>query len=92
MHYVYILKSKTDTNKKLYIGCTNDLRKRIVMHNEGKIYSTSKRTPFGLIYYEAYKNKEDAFNREMYLKTGWGRNYIKKALKNYFLQSKNLGG
>ena len=76
MHYVYILKSKAD--KKLYVGCTNDLKKRITMHNQGKIFSTKLRTPFGLIYYETYINKKDAFNREQYLKTGWGRNYIKK--------------
>jgi len=48
----------------------------------------SKFTKFGipwkLIYYEAYLNKKDAMKRERYLKTGRGRNYIRKTLNNYF--------
>jgi len=88
MHCVYILQSKKD--RKLYVGCTNDLRKRIKMHNSGKISSTKLRKPLEPIYYEAYQNKKDAFQREMFLKTGWGRNYIKRSLK-YFFRSKNLG-
>ncbi len=42
-----------------------------------------------VIYYEAFLVKEDAFAREQWLKTGWGRNHIKKILQNYF---KSLGG
>lgn len=82
MYYVYILQSKRD--RKLYIGCTNNLRKRLEMHNSGKVFSTQYRRPFDLIYYEAYKNQDDAFKREKFFKTGWGRNYIKRILKNYF--------
>ena len=84
MYYVYVLHSKKDN--KLYTGCTANLRKRIEMHNSGKIFSTKLRLPLDLIYYEAYKIRKDAFQREIYLKTGWGRNYIKRVLKNY-LQS-----
>lgn len=53
------------------------------MHNAGKIESTKTRKPFTLIYYEAYRNEKDAFQREKWLKTGWGRNQIKKSLSNY---------
>jgi len=80
MHYVYVIQSKDD--KKLYVGCTANLRKRIEMHNSGKVNSTRSRKPFNLLYYEAYTNKGDAFEREKYMKTGWGRNYIKKVLRN----------
>lgn len=89
IYFVYILQSKKDSN--FYVGCTNDLRKRLEEHNAGRVYSTKFRKPFDLIYYEAYRNKNDAFLREKFFKTGWGRNYLKRALKNYF-QSKNLGG
>jgi len=41
-----------------------------------------------LIYYEAFINKHDAFKREQWLKTGWGRNQLKKILGG----SLNLGG
>ncbi len=88
-HYVYVLQSEVDGNN--YVGCTNNLRKRIEEHNSGKNFSTRFRTPFKLIYTEIYPNQQDAFNREKFLKTGWGKNYIKRALRNWFL-SKKLGG
>lgn len=81
MQYVYILKSSVDSN--LYVGCTHDLKQRLVLHNCKKVPSTAKRTPLILIYYEAYMDKRDAFARETFLKTGWGKNYVKKVLHNY---------
>ena len=81
MNYVYILQSIKDSN--LYVGCTFDLKKRIGMHNAGKVESTKNRRPFKIIFYEAFLNKHDAFMREQWLKTGWGRNHIQKILFNY---------
>lgn len=52
----------------MYIGSINDLRKRLVLHNSGKIYSTKLRKPFDLIYYEAYRAENDARKREHNLK------------------------
>ena len=52
----------------VYIGCTNDLEKRLKEHNEGLIYSTKKMLPVELIYYEAYKSKVCAYKREKSLK------------------------
>lgn len=72
----------------MYTGCTKDLKKRVIMHNKGLVESTKDRVPLDLIYYEAFRNREDAFNREKYLKTGWGRNQIKQILKVEL----NLGG
>lgn len=66
MYYVYILKSQKD--KQLYTGSTNDLRARFKLHNEGKVYSTRLRIPFELVYYEAYKAEKDARVREHNLK------------------------
>lgn len=66
MFYVYIIKSKKDSN--FYIGSTNDLRRRIKEHNAGVVLSTKSRKPFGLIYYEAYKSEKDARKRETNLK------------------------
>jgi putative endonuclease len=86
MQYVYVLQSKKDDD--MYIGCTNDLRKRLKLHNSGKVKSTKLRKPFRLIYYESYLNKHDAFEREKFFKTGWGRNYVKRVLKNYFINQK----
>lgn len=89
MWYVYIIKSLKD--KENYVGLTNDLVRRIKFHNNGKVYSTRLRKPFKLIYYEAHYNKYDAAKREQFLKSGWGKNWIKKNL-NGFLKSQKLGG
>jgi len=65
-YYVYLLIS----NKipYIYIGCTNDLDKRLNEHNGGNVYSTKKMLPVELIYYEAYQSKDCAFKREKTLK------------------------
>lgn len=81
MHYVYVLQSKKDT--LLYTGCTNNLQRRFKMHNTGKVFSTMNRVPLKLIYYEAFLDRSDAFSRERWLKTGWGRNQLQKILSNY---------
>jgi len=66
MFYVYVLKSCTDGN--LYIGSTNDLRRRLSEHNCGKVRSTKSRRPFELRYYEAFTNEHNARTREFSLK------------------------
>ena len=66
MNYTYVLKSKKDL--QLYIGSTNDLRKRFRQHNNGEVFSTKSRRPFELVYYEAYKAESDARKREQSLK------------------------
>lgn len=80
-HYVYILQSLKDSN--FYTGCTNDLNLRINQHNKDQVQSTKHRIPFKLIYSEICLDKKDAFQREKYLKTAWGKRYIKNRLKNY---------
>lgn len=66
MFYNYILRSKKDGN--LYIGSTNNLKRRLTEHNTGKVFSTKHRRPFELLYYESYKSEKDARKREANLK------------------------
>lgn len=66
MFYAYVLKSQKDG--KMYIGSTNDLKKRLLEHNNGKSFSTKNRRPLILIYYEAYYSLRDARTRESKLK------------------------
>jgi putative endonuclease len=80
--YIYVLKSKKDG--MWYTGYTDDLRRRVQDHNKGLVYSTRKRRPFDLVYYEACLDKRDAKMREQYLKTGMGKRYIRNRLKFYF--------
>ena len=67
-----------------YIGCTKDLKQRINQHNKGWVKSTKDRRPLSLVYYEACLNQQDALHREKYLKTTYGKRYLRNRLKNYF--------
>jgi len=82
MNYVYILHSENDG--QLYTNCTRDLRARLALHNAGKVPSTANRRPLHLIYYEACLDEQDAFRREKYLKTTYGKRYIKVRCRSYF--------
>ncbi len=66
MYYVYLIKAKLEAGK-IYIGYTTDLKRRLKEHGV---------KPSDLIYYEAYKAKEDATLREHRLKnfkSAWGQ-------------------
>ncbi|MFA5188167.1 MAG: GIY-YIG nuclease family protein [Patescibacteria group bacterium] len=84
MYFVYVYLSKKDLN--FYTGYTSDLKKRHKEHLAGKVPSTRNRLPICLIYYECCVNKYDAIKREKFLKSGQGKRYLKKRLKN-FLQN-----
>jgi len=86
--YIYVLQSKKKT-EQLYIGYTNDLRKRLKEHNQGLNKSTKPFRPWQLIYYEACLNQADAKRREKYFKTSQGRRLLKRRLKEYFYSKKN---
>jgi len=66
MYHVYLIQSKKDS--KLYIGLTDNLKKRFAEHNQGLNQSTKYRTPFRLIYCETYASAKDARIREKKLK------------------------
>ena len=81
MFYLYILKSKKDD--ELYIGSTNDLKRRIKEHENGESFSTKFRRPFQLIYYEAYRNEKGVRLRESALKLrGRSRYHLLGRIKN----------
>ncbi|MGH8092188.1 MAG: GIY-YIG nuclease family protein [Chthoniobacterales bacterium] len=79
--YVYVLRSRKDQN--FYVGFTKDLPARLAAHNKGAIDSTKTRIPFELVYWEGCLNQADATGREKYLKSAWGKRYIKNRLRNY---------
>jgi putative endonuclease len=81
MFYVYVLKSKKDG--KNYTGFTKDLKLRFERRSKGLVESTKDRRPLEIIYYEACLDQEDATRREKYLKTTYGKRYIKSRLKSY---------
>ncbi len=78
-YYVYTLLSLKDN--KFYTGFTTDLKIRLLEHSKGLVTSTKMRRPFKLIHYEYFINLGDAKSREVFLKSGFGRNQFKQALK-----------
>ena len=81
MFYTYLLQSKK--NGQWYTGSTNDLRKRLKEHNDGKSNYTKKNKPYEVIYYEACINEQDARSRELFLKTGMGKRYLKNRMRRF---------
>lgn len=66
MNYTYILECSDGT---YYTGWTNDLEKRVKMHNAGRgAKYTRARRPVILAYYEAFQTKEEAMRREWEIK------------------------
>jgi putative endonuclease len=80
MFYVYVLRSLKDS--RLYTGSTGDLKRRIDQHNKGHEPNTKNMRPFELVYYEARLSKYDSLRREKYLKTTYGKRYLKNRLKD----------
>jgi len=85
MYYTYVLTS--EKTGKLYTGYTIDLRKRFKEHNEKLSTYTKQRGPYELIYYEACLDKDDARSRELYLKSGRGKRYLKSRLKRFLFRT-----
>jgi len=81
MYYTYVLKS--DKDNKFYTGYTNNLKLRFELHQKGKVESTKNRRPLKLIYYEACLDQQDATHREKYLKTHYGKLFLRNRLKSY---------
>ncbi|OEY73962.1 GIY-YIG nuclease family protein [Salegentibacter salarius] len=76
--YTYVLLSLKD--KRMYTGYTSDLDLRIIQHNKGNVVSTKDRRPLKLIYYEACLSQSSALKREKYLKTTYGKRYLKNRI------------
>ena len=77
-YYTYVLLSKKDGN--IYIGITNNLKRRLKQHNAGENFSTKYRIPLTFIHKEKCKNRIEARAREKFLKSGCGREWIKANL------------
>ena len=73
-YYTYVLKSLAD--ERYYIGFTQDLRKRIYLHNSGQVNSTKERQPLELVYYEACLSKQNAIELK-------GKNSLRLVLEEH---------
>jgi putative endonuclease len=76
--YVYILKSLK--NGKIYIGFTDNLKRRLTQHNAGLNISTKRDLPWEIVACFAVKSEVKAREFERYLKSGSGRAMIRKRI------------
>ena len=77
MWYVYVLRGRKE---ELYVGSTNDLRRRLSEHERGKTESTRLRAPFRLEAYVAVRDEATARLLEQYFKTGSGKAVLRKRM------------
>jgi putative endonuclease len=85
--YVYILRSIH--HDFIYVGYTENLKRRFKQHNNREELSTKAHAPFELIHYEAYRNEKDAKRREQYFKTTKGRTTLRYMLEEYLRNTSN---
>lgn len=84
MHYNYVLWCTTDSGAgEFYVGYTTDLKSRLAKHRSGSTKTTKKFRSVRLVYYEVCLSEADARQRELQLKTGFGRGYINRRLRDY---------
>lgn len=77
MYYVYILELKNGSH---YVGYSEDLKKRVAEHNQGKVKTTKENTPVKLVFYAGFEKKFKATKFERYLKEGSGFAFRNKRL------------
>ena len=77
MNAVYILFSRKFN--KIYIGCTSNLIQRFYSHSElGTKGWTIRYRPWEVVHVEIFEDKKQAMAREKFLKSGQGREYIRR--------------
>ena len=79
MHFVYLIVTKKEHKFISYVGYTNNLKKRISLHNSGKGAKFTRGRKWTLIYKEKYKSKKEAISREYYIKKN---RKLRNSLKN----------
>ena len=77
--YVYILQSEIEP-ERYYTGVTDNVIRRLKEHNEGKSIHTNKFKPWKIKTYVAFSDIRKAEDFEQFLKTGNGRQFVKKRL------------
>ncbi len=75
MWYVYFLQL---ANAAVYVGSTNDLRRRFASHQKGQVPSTRSLRPCVLKSYVAVQDEQLARSLERYFKSGSGKAFVKK--------------
>ena len=81
MFYFYILQSVI--SHRYYIGSTEDLKNRLLLHNKGMVKSTKSNRPWRLVYSESFSTLREARKRELQVKKWKSRLAIERLIKTF---------
>jgi len=82
VYSVYVIGTVKDSKLTTYVGYTNNLKKRLNLHNQGKGAKFTRGRYWKIMYTEKYSTKNEAKSREYYIKKNRKfRNLIKKYYK-----------
>ena len=81
-HYVYLLLSIVKNKTISYVGYTNNIEKRLKLHNSGKGAKFTRGRIWNLIYFKYFKSKNKAMKEEYKLKKD-------RKLRNKIINEKN---
>ena len=71
-YFVYLIVSNLKNNKKIsYVGYTNNLKRRLNLHNSGKGAKFTRGKKWKLVYYKKYDSKSIAMQKEFKLKKNY---------------------
>ena len=85
-YFVYLLGNKKNSKLTTYVGYTNNLKKRLNLHNSGMGAKYTRGRKWKIIYSEKYSTKSEAISREYYIKKN---RKLRNLIKNYFYEKKN---
>ena len=86
-HVVYLIVTSAKNKTISYVGYTNNIEKRLKLHNSSKGAKFTKGKKWKLIYLEKYKTKIEAMKREYKLKKN---SNFRKKIKNKFLKNAKI--
>ena len=81
--YVLLCVETKRNRRKFYVGSTENIDVRELQHKYKNVKTTKSFDKIDLVYFEMCLNKADAIKRELQLKTGFGRGYIKRRIESY---------
>ena len=86
-YFVYLIGSIKDSKIKTYVGYTNNLKKRLTLHNFGKGAKSTRGRTWHFLYYKKYNSKKKAMSEEYVLKKNKKK---RKDIKSRFLSTSQL--
>ena len=75
--YYYVYAIKSDVDDRIYVGISENPERRLTEHNNSRTKSTKGYKPWKLIYKEELSSRSEARRREVYLKSGCGKEFLK---------------